>query len=129
MPKISPVFSMKSYGLYTEWKRNSKALPKIIKHTTEIPVEIGVEFGFIISVKKGKGILLDYIIEHPPFNDDKGELAPPFEGSYFVNSNDFEFFLGDTVWEPIEDKAGIWTLSVMYNGKIIAVKSFNLFVK
>lgn len=120
---------MKSYGLYTEWERNSKALPKIIKHTTEIPVEIGVEFGFIISVKKGKGILLDYIIEHPPFNDDKGELSPPFEGSYFVNSNDFEFFLGDTVWEPLEDKAGIWTLSVMYNGKTIAVKSFNLFVK
>lgn len=126
MPKLKPEFIIKSYGLYTAWDRESKLLPKIIKHTLEIPAELGVEFGFILSVKRGKGEILEYRIEHPPFTDDTGNVAPPFEGTYFVNSNDFQFFLGDTVWEPIEDKKGIWTLSVSYKEKEIAKKSFLL---
>lgn len=127
MPKIAPAFSIKSYGLYTAWERESKDLPKIIKHTLDIPGEVGVEFGFILSVKKGKGEILDFCIEHPPFYDENGELMPPFVGTYFVNSNDFEFFLGDTIWEPVDDKKGTWTLMVSYKGKEVARKSFNIF--
>ncbi|MDH6356449.1 DUF3859 domain-containing protein [Parabacteroides sp. PF5-9] len=126
MPKIKPTFEIKSYGLYTQWDRASKALPKIIRHTLDIPAEIGVEFGFILSVKGGKGESLDFRIDHPPFPDEKGEITPPFEGVYFVNSNDFLFFLGDTVWEPIENKRGEWILSVLYKGKEVARKSFHI---
>lgn len=127
MPKIAPVFSIKSYGLYTAWDRRSKDLPKIIKHTLDIPAELGVEFGFILSVKKGKGEILEYCIDHPPFCDEDGKVMPPFVGTYFVNSNDFEFFLGDTIWEPADDKRGTWTLVVSYKGKEVARKCFNIF--
>jgi len=127
MPKIKPEFTIQSYGLYTAWDRNSKQLPKIIKHTFQIPAEVGVEFGFILSVKKAKGEVLEYCIDHPPFPDDSGEIMPPFEGSYFVNSNDFQFFLGDTVWEPVDDKRGEWILSVRYKEEVIARKTFQLY--
>lgn len=127
MPKIAPVFSIRSYGLYTAWDRESKTLPKIIKHTLDIPAEVGIEFGYILSVKKAKGEVLDFSIEHPPFCDENGEFMPPFVGTYFINSNDFEFFLGDTIWEPVDDKKGIWTLIVSYKGKEVVRKSFNIF--
>jgi len=127
MPKIKPEFTIKSYGLYTAWDKESKSLPKIVKHTLEIPAGLGVEFGFILSVRKGKGEVLSYRIDHPPFVDDNGEVMPPFEGTYFVNSNDFQFFLGDTVWEPVEDKKGLWTLSVSYKDKEVVSKRFLLF--
>lgn len=126
MAKQKPEFIIKSYGLYTTWDRTSKTLPKIIKHTLEIPAEIGVEFGFILSVKRAKGELLAYCIDHPDFKDEKGEVMPAFEGSYFVNSNDFQFFLGDTVWEPVADKRGEWVLTVSHKGKEVARKVFLL---
>lgn len=66
MPRLKPEFEICSYGLYTAWDRESKLLPKIIKHTLEIEAEPGVEFGFILSVKKAKGEVLEYCIEHPP---------------------------------------------------------------
>lgn len=94
MPKINPEFTILSYGLYTPWDRNSKELPKVLRHTLDIPAAIDVEFGFILSVKKGKGEVLQYCIDHPPFAGDDGEIMPPFEGTYFVNSNDFRFFSG-----------------------------------
>ncbi|MCD8265333.1 MAG: DUF3859 domain-containing protein [Tannerellaceae bacterium] len=53
MPKINPEFTILSYGLYTPWDRNSKELPKVLRHTLDIPAAIDVEFGFILSVKKG----------------------------------------------------------------------------
>ncbi|MCD7937239.1 MAG: DUF3859 domain-containing protein [Tannerellaceae bacterium] len=45
-------------------------------------------------------------------------------GTYFINRNDFLFFPGDTLWEPVEDKKGSWTLSVRYKDKVIATKRF-----
>ena len=124
MPRLKPEFKIKSYGLYTPWNRQSKLLPKIIKHTTQIPASLDVEFGFVLSVKRAKGEMLQYCIDHPPFRNANGDVEPPFEGEYFVSSNDFEFFLGDTLWEPIEDKCGAWHLSVYHNGKEIVKKSF-----
>lgn len=127
MPKIKPEFTIQSYGLYTAWDRSSKQLPKVVKHTLQISAEVGVEFGFILSVKKAKGEVLAYCIDHPPFPDDAGEVMPPFEGTYFVNSNDFRFFLGDTVWEPVDDKKGEWTLTVSYKEEVVARKTFQLY--
>lgn len=126
MPRLKPEFEICSYGLYTAWDRESKLLPKIIKHTLEIEAEPGVEFGFILSVKRAKGEVLEYCIEHPPFTDDMGIKMPPFEGTYYISSNDFRFFIGDTVWEPVENKKGPWTVSVNYKGKKIASKTFLL---
>lgn len=126
MARKRPEIIIKSYGRYTAWDRTSKELPKVIKHTLDIEAAVGVEFGMILSVKGGKGEMLDYEIKHPPFCNDKGEIEPSFIGSYFVNSNDFLFFLGDTVWEPIDDKLGRWQLTVSHNGQEVARKIFHL---
>ena len=118
-----------SYGQYTQWSRNSRKLPKIVDITDVIEAEIGTEFGYILKIKKGKGKKLKFIIIHPPFTDDKGEVMPDFTGEYYINSNDYEFFLGDCIWEPLEDKLGYWRLITYLDGQIIADKTLQLIKK
>ncbi|MBU2871708.1 DUF3859 domain-containing protein [Colwellia sp. E2M01] len=129
MAKTKPEFSMKSYGIYSEWDANSKDLPKIKKFTTEIPAEIDIEFGYIINVKKGKGCKLNFILHHPDVLDEKGQVMAPFEGEVYVKTNDWDFFLGDTIWEPIDDKVGPWRIVIEYQGRNIADKTFNISVE
>jgi hypothetical protein len=50
----------------------------------------------------------------------------PFEGIVYIKDNDWSFYLGDTVWEPIEDKIGDWRMTLSLAGKVIADKTFNL---
>lgn len=123
MPKQKPTFEIYTYGIYSKWDLSSKDIPRIIKITDQIPAEIDIEFGYILKVKRGKGIKLEFKIEHPPFKDDKGNVRPAFTGEHYVNSNDWEFFLGDTVWEPVQDKTGKWKLITYFNGKVVANKT------
>ena len=51
---------------------------------------------------------------------------PPFEGEQYVKTNDWQFYLGDTIWAPVDNKVGIWRMTIELNGHIIADKSFNL---
>ena len=115
-----------SFGIYEPWERESKEIPKLKKITTEIPVEPGIEFGYVLKIKKAKGKKITFIMHHPPFLDESGEVAPSFEGEEYINSNDWSFFLGDTVWAPYESKAGEWELITLIDGKVIASKKFNL---
>ena len=115
-----------SYGIYTSWNRDSRELPKILEITDRIPITPDVEFGCVIKIKGAKGKTIQFRIDHPPFKDEKGEIAPPFTGEYFINSNDYEFFLGDTVWEPYENKAGIWELSTFLDVKRLSYKKLTL---
>lgn len=117
---------MVSYGLYTEWHNHYKNLPKLKKFTHTIPCEVGSEFGYILNIKKGKGKQINYTIKHPDFLDSCGNPATDFVGTEYVNSNDWDFFLGDTIWEPIEDKAGNWRVIAEIDGEIIADKTFNI---
>ncbi|SMO44085.1 protein of unknown function [Saccharicrinis carchari] len=112
-----------SYGIYSQWNRDSKELPKLKKITTEIPLQLGIEFGYVIKIKGAKGKRIQFEIDHPPFPDENGKTTPPFTGELFVKSNDYEFFLGDTIWEPIEDKKGEWKLSTWIDGKVLYQKS------
>ncbi|TCO04989.1 DUF3859 domain-containing protein [Natronoflexus pectinivorans] len=127
MPKKKPVIELYSYGIYAPWDRESKQIPKLLQITTDIPVEPEIEFGYVLKIKKAKGSSITFIMNHPPFRDDEGNVSPPFEGSEFVNSNDWSFFLGDTVWPPYEDKAGIWELITFLDGEEIARKTFKLY--
>lgn len=124
--KPLPKTEIVSYGRYTMWDRESKKLPELVDLTTEVKAEIGVEFGMIIEIFQAKGRFLEFIIDHPPFNDEEGNLAPPFEGSYQIRKNPYTFFLGDTIWEPIEDKRGPWTMTVIMDGKELASKTILL---
>jgi len=118
-----------SYGIYTSWERESKELPKIQEITDRIPITPDVEFGCIMKIRGAKGKVIEFRIDHPPFKDSSGNTAAPFTGEYFVNSNEYEFFLGDTVWEPYEDKAGTWELSTFIEGKRISYKKLFLFIE
>lgn len=117
---------MISWGIYTQWDRNSKELPRIQKFTQDIPATIDVEFGYILHITGAKGEQIEFVMKHPPFTDEKGKIRPDFEGSYFINSNDWKFFLGDTIWAPIEDKCGEWILITYLQGKEIARKVFTI---
>ncbi len=126
MPRRKPQIEMYSYGIYSPWDKTARELPKLKKITTHIPIEPDIEFGFVLKIKKGKGQLLNYEIKHPPFCDKEGNPEPPFTGQVVVNSNDWSFFLGDTVWEPYEDKQGTWELIIREGDKEICRKVFLL---
>ena len=126
MAKTKVSWKMKSYGLYSHWDHDAKELPRIKKHTTSIPAFIGVEFGYILNIKKAKGKKMITRIEHPPFNDDQGVLRPPFVHEVYVRSNDWNFYLGDTVWAPVWDKLGEWRLIITIDDQVLADKTFEL---
>jgi hypothetical protein len=90
------------------------------------PARVGIEFGYILNFKKAKGKLISYCIEHPPFLDRNGEVAPSFTGEAYVRANDWSFYLGDTVWEPVEDKLGRWRLITELEGKTVGDETFTL---
>jgi hypothetical protein len=118
-----------SYGVYTRWEHGTKKLPRIIDITTQIAIVPGVEFGYVLKIKGAKGKMLTYCIDHPPMLDEDGNNMSPFTGEYFVNANDYDFFLGDTVWQPYSQMVGEWLLTTWCEGKIIAQKKFNLYLK
>ena len=118
-----------SFGEYSKWDRNSKELPNLVDVTETIKAEIGTEFGYVLKIKRGKGKKLEFRIIHPPFKDDHGNLMPDFTGEYYINSNDYSFFLGDCIWEPLDDKLGEWRLITYLDGKLIADKTLKLIEK
>ena len=129
MPKKKIEISFYSYGLYTDWKSKGRGIPKPIEFTTQIPITPDVEFGYVLRIKNGRGNKITYRTEHPPFKDDNGKIMLPFAGEEHISENDYYIFLGDTVWDPIEDKAGKWKITAYYDGKIVAEKVFNLFIE
>jgi hypothetical protein len=126
MPKRKPEIRMKSYGIYNQWDSDAKALPRIEQFTTTVPAVVDVEFGFVVNIKGAKNCELDFCIDHPGILDADGNRRPPFDGTVFVKTNDWNFYLGDTVWEPIADKIGTWTMTLDLKGKRIAEKSFQV---
>ena len=115
-----------SYGEYTEWDRNSRKLPKIVNISHTVQAEIGTEFGYVLKIKRGKGKKLEFKVIHPPFKDENGVVMDDFTGEYYINSNDYEFFLGDCIWEPLDDKLGPWRLITYLDGQVIADKTLQL---
>lgn len=117
---------MYSYGEYSKWDRESREIPKILNFSTEIKAGIGTEFGYVLHVKQGKSEKITFKIDHPPFKDEDGNVRPPFTGEHYIRTNDYEFYLGDCIWEPLHDKLGRWDITTYYQGKVIAYKSFLL---
>jgi len=115
-----------NYGLYSAWNRESHNLPEFVELTNTVAASIGVEFGMIVEIKKARGRYLDFRIDHPPFVDANGDLEPPFTGTFRVKHNPFKFFLGDTIWEPLEDKRGEWKLSIYEEDQLLITKSIIL---
>ena len=126
MPKRIPEISMHSHGLYDGWNREAKELPRLLKITTEVKAALDVEFGYILRIRNARNSKISFRIEHPSFKDSEGGIAPPFVGELYVKTNDFRFFLGDSVWAPVEDKRGEWRLITWLDGDKIADKTLML---
>ncbi|QZE14045.1 DUF3859 domain-containing protein [Halosquirtibacter laminarini] len=129
MAKKKLEVEMYSYGEYTQWDRNSKTLPKLLDITNIIKSDIGTEFGYVLIIKKAKGKRLSFRIDHPPFRGEDGKVAAPFTGEYFIRSNNYQFFLGDSIWEPLKDKLGTWKLFTYIDGELVAHKELKIISK
>lgn len=116
-----------SHGLYRQWDSEAKDLPQIVEFTTEFPAVVGIEFGFVANVKGAKNQRLSYCIDHPGILDDQGQRRSPFEGTVYVKTQDWNFYLGDTIWEPLHDKLGSWRMWIALDGKVVAEKTFELY--
>ena len=117
---------MHSHGLYDGWDRESRDLPNLLKITNEIETALDVEFGYILRIRNARNSKITFRIEHPPFIGSGGGIAPPFEGELYVKTNDFRFFLGDTIWAPVEDKKGEWRLTTWLDGVKVAEKALTM---
>jgi hypothetical protein len=131
MAKRSPIVEMSSYGIYSTWDSRAKDLPKIQEFTTQVPAEIDIEFGFIVNIKKAKGETIRYCIEHPGVLSKKGQPLAPFEGEEHVGSNDWDFYLGDTIQllcptNGLDSNMGDWRMFIELQGKVIAEKTFKV---
>ena len=126
MAKRKPEIRLRSYGIYERWDSQEKALPKIKEFTLDVPAVVDIEFGLIVNIKGAKNQQLDFCIDHPGILDDQGERRSPFDGSEYIKTNDWNFYLGDTIWLPLEDKLGKWRMTVELGGKVIAEKVFNI---
>ncbi|HKM92126.1 MAG TPA: DUF3859 domain-containing protein [Prolixibacteraceae bacterium] len=126
MAKKKIEVTLYSYGEYERWDRKSRAIPKLLDITNVIGADTGTEFGYVLKIKKAKGKRIDFTIEHPSFKDETGKVAPPFTGSVVINSNEYDFFLGDCVWDPPHDKMGNWTMTTKIDGEQVAKKTIRL---
>ncbi len=126
MSKKKILVKMESYGLYTKFEKEGDELPDIVEFTHKIPARTDVEFGFILNIKRARGQILQFRIDHPPFKDENDKTAPPFEDEIFIDSNDYNFYLGDTLWEPVEDKCGQWKLTCYLKDEVIAEETFEI---
>lgn len=122
----SPQVRIKTWGIYSQWDKESKELPKILELTTRVEAVIDIEFGMVVNVIGAKNMPLDFCIDHPGIRDDKGKVRRPFDGTVFVKTNDWDFYLGDTIWNPIKDKLGAWRMTLEMDGELIAEKTFEV---
>ena len=123
MAKKNPEVGMHSHGLYDGWNRDSRDVPNLVKITTEIEAALDIEFGYVLRIRNARNSKITFRIEHPPFKDSSGQVAPPFDGELYVKTNDFRFFLGDTIWAPVGDKRGEWRLITWLDGEKVADKT------
>jgi len=127
MAKRKPEISIRSYGINQQWDAESKHLPRIVEFTTRVPAHVDIEFGFVTRIKGARNQKVRYCIDHPGILDAEGNRRPPFKGEVYVKTNDWDFYLGDTIWQPIHDKLGAWHLTVSVEGRVVAEKTFDVF--
>ena len=127
MAKRKAEVRIRTYGIYTKWDSDSKDLPKVAEITTSVRAVVDVEFGFVVNIRGAKNRRLNYCIDHPGILDADGTRRPPFDGIVYVRTNGWDFYLGDTVWEPIADKLGDWHMFVELDGQVVAEKTFVLY--
>jgi hypothetical protein len=118
-----------SYGRYSRWDAESKELPQVQAFTREIEAEVDVEFGYIVKIQKAKREVIHYSITHPPRRRSNGEIGSTHTGTMHIPTNDYRFFIGEYLSEPLADKIGTWRLTLRIRDQIIADESFEVLPK
>lgn len=127
MAKKKTEVRLVSWGIYTQWDSKSRELPELIRMTRDIPCELDIEFGYLVNIKKAKNKKLHYCIYHPNIPDEDGKPIAPFAGEEYIKQNDWNFFIGDTIWAPVENKVGNWRITLTIDDELIADETFNLY--
>lgn len=127
MAKKKTEVRLVSWGIYTQWDSKSRELPELIRMTRDIPCELDIEFGYLVNIKKAKNKKLHYCIYHPNIPDEDGKPMAPFAGEEYIKQNDWNFFIGDTIWAPVENKVGLWRITLTIDDELIADETFNLY--
>lgn len=99
----------------------------MIDVVTDVPAQVDIEFGFVINIKNAKNKEMYFCIDHPGILDDRGKRRDPFDGTVYIKTNDWDFYLGDTIWEPLNDKIGDWRMWLEIDGVVIAEKTFTVY--
>lgn len=126
MARRRPEVKEVSYGLYERFDADAKELPKLDRFATTVPLRVGQEFGYVLKIKHGRGLKIDFEIAHPRVPGPDGMARPPFTGEQYVRTSDFDFFLGDALWEPLEAMCGEWTLTTRLDGRQVAQRTFEV---
>ena len=116
----------RSCGKYERWDAEAADLPRFLEATKRIDAVVGVEFGFVVNIRGAKNKELYDCIDHPGILEDKGHPRPPFDGWVYIKQNDWSFYLGDTIWEPISDKLGPWRMTLELDDRVIADETFEV---
>ncbi len=122
LPKVNII----SFGKYTSWDSTEKNLPALEVLAGRLPAELDLEFGMIVEIRQGKGRFINYLIDHPPFRDERGDLVPPYTGEHHIRSNPEKFFLGDCILKPANDKKGRWTFKIKFEDILLAEKEIEI---
>lgn len=126
MAKSKPKIKEESYGLYDGFDREGDQMPTIVSFTTDVPAKAGQEFGYILNIKHARGAVLKFEIDHPEVLGDDGQPQLPFTDELYVRTSDYDFFLGDGLWEPVEQMIGLWTLTTWLDGVQVAQRVFSV---
>lgn len=115
---------LRSYGIYEPY--DGTHIPQIRSFTDQVPAIAGTEFGCVLEISGGRGAVLDWRISHPPFKDRRGRPVPDFSGELHVRTKRYQVFVGDAVWEPVDECCGLWTVAVHHQGRLLVSQAFTV---
>lgn len=124
MVKFKFIVEIVIYGIYLKWDVDDKVLFKIKIFINYILLELDIEFGFIVNIKCVKNSKVCYCIYYFDILDEDGIFMLFFDGEEYVCFNNWDFYLGDMLWELLENKVGDWCMMLEFEGKIIVDKIF-----
>ncbi len=125
MARRKPQVVELTHGLYEGFDDDCDEMPRLVTGgTTQVPARVGQEFGYTLQIKQARGLLIAFEIDHPGIPDESGVARPPFTGEQYVRTSDYQFYLGDALWEPMDHMLGPWALTTWLDGEQIARRTF-----